>query len=193
MGCDIHFKAYLYDKNSNDYIDIDVINQKLGMDNQFPELVGYRYYSLFGLFGNTVRSVFPRLDGLTDGYPDFFRLKDPEDVECPDWYGYTHSTPTILKESLKKYQTIMNSGNIFLLNNDEEEAEKKKRIYYKREMWDYEFFSTVDGISREITGIIDLIDTYYEISKMVKFKIICDLAGYDFDIDKTVFIFWFDN
>lgn len=193
MGCDIHFKAYLYDKNSNDYIDIDVINQKLGMDNQFPELVGYKYYSLFGLFGNTVRSAFPRLDGLTDGYPDFFRLKDPEDAECTDWYGYTHSTPTILKESLKKYQTTMNSGNIFLLNNDENEAEKKKRIYYKREMWNDEFFSTVDGISREITGIIDLIDTYYEISKMVKFKIICDLAGYDFDIDKTVFIFWFDN
>ena len=193
MGCDIHFKAYLYDKNSDDYIDIDVINQKLDKDNQLPELVGYRYYNLFGLFGNTVRSEFPQLDGLTDGYPDFFRSKDPDDAECPDWYGYTHSTPTILKESLKKYQTIMNSGNIFLLNNDEDEAEVRKKIYYKKEMWNGRIFSESDSLSRAITEIIKSIDSYYKISKTVKFKIICDLAGYDFDIDKTVFIFWFDN
>ena len=195
MGCDIHFKAYLYDKNSDDYVDIDIINQKLDKDNQLPELVGNRYYDLFGLFGNDIRSRFPFLEGLTEGYPAFFEEKDPEDAKCEDWYGYTHINPIVLKDSLKKYQNMMNTGNIFLLNNDEEVAEIEKRIYYKKEKWHgySKPFSAVDSLSNEIDRIVKSIDSYYKISKLAKFKMICDLAGYDFDIDKTEFIFWFDN
>ena len=76
MGCDIHFKGYLYDRNSDDYIDIDIIN-KMGLEKPFPELVGDRYYDLFGLFGNNVRSVFPMMTGLNEGCPDWFEKKDP--------------------------------------------------------------------------------------------------------------------
>lgn len=190
MGCDIHFKGYLYDKNTKDYIDIDIINN-MGIEKKFPELVEDRNYDLFGLFGNVFRSKFPMLDGLNDGCPDWFEKKDPEDFNCPDWYGFTHSDIINMSNMLKDYQKKMNEGNIFLLNNDEEGAESLKQAYYS--VPEYMDKSNVEYLSITIDNILNCINDYYEISKDPKFNILCDLNGYSFDIDKTVFVFWFDN
>lgn len=189
MGCDIHFKGYLYDRNSDDYIDIDIIN-KMGLEKPFPKLVGDRYYDLFGLFGNNVRSVFPMMTGLNDGCPDWFEKKDPYDFNDPDWYGFTHSSLTDMVKMLKDYQKKMIEGNIFLLNNEDEDAESLKRVYYSSLNRDK---SRVEYLSISIGDILNDINDYYKISKDPKFNILCDLNGYSFDIDKTVFIFWFDN
>ncbi len=91
---------------------------------------------------------------------------------------------------LKDYQKKMIEGNIFLLNNEDEDAESLKRVYYSALNSDK---SRVEYLSISIGDILNDINDYYKISKDPKFNILCDLNGYSFDIDKTVFIFWFDN
>ena len=92
---------------------------------------------------------------------------------------------------LTKYKKKMLEGNIFLLNNDEEIAERYKQIYYSVSI--YTDMNPVECLSILIDNILNRINKYYEISKDPKFNILCDLNGYSFDIDKTVFIFWFNE
>lgn len=185
----MHFKGYLYERNSNDYIDIDVIN-KMGLEKPFPTLDDYKNYDLFGLFGNSFRSRFPMLDNLRFGFPHYIK-KDPNDIpNYSHWYG-TYSILIDMIYMLKKYKKKMLEGNIFLLNNDEEIAERYKQIYYS--VSKYTDMNPVECLSISIDDILNRINEFYEISKDPKFNILCDLNGYSFDIDKTVFIFWFNE
>lgn len=188
MGYNINSKAYLYNRNSNDYIDIDVIN-KIGIKKPFPTLIRYRYrnYSIFDLFRKSCISIYPTLDGLKVGLPNWFK-KDPGAI-FHYWYG-THSTLTDMEKMLTEYKKKMLEGNIFLLNNDEKTAERYKRVYYS--VSEDSDMSQVEYLSILIDNILNRINKYYDISKDPKFNILCDLNGYSFDIDKTVFIVWFE-
>ena len=189
MGYNIHSKVYLYNRNSNDYIDIDVIN-KIGLKKPFPTLIRYRYrnYAIFDLFRKSCISTYPMLDGLKVGFPNWFK-KDPGAIlNC--WYG-THSTLTDMKKMLTEYKKKMLEGNIFLLNNDEDTAERYKQVYYS--VSEDSDMSQVEHLSILIDNILNKINKYYDISKDPKFNILCDLNGYSFDIDKTIFIFWFEK
>lgn len=66
MGCDIHQRTFLWSKSIRRYVGPEEVCDY----SKMYELVSDRYYDLFGLFGNTVRSNYPALDSLHFGLPE---------------------------------------------------------------------------------------------------------------------------
>lgn len=187
MGCDIHNACTLYSKNTKEYIDVSVFNNK--MQRQFPDIVGDRYYSFFGLFGNTARSYYPEMKRLEWFKPAFFSELYPEDNENPDWYGFSWCSIKRLRWSFNNYIKRLSDPEKFLDHDSDEYLDFKETGKVSKYTLEEN-----EGLINYIKKFpLKNIEEYFEIAKDPKFKIICDLNGYDIDINKTIFTFWFDN
>lgn len=66
MGCDIHQRTFLWPKYVKHYVGV---GEAADYSSEYG-IVGDRYYDLFGLFGNEVRSNYSPLDCLNFGIPN---------------------------------------------------------------------------------------------------------------------------
>ena len=112
MGCDIHCKTYLWSRVENRYIDAFEIMETYPIKNEnvIPDIVGDRFYDLFGAFGNTARSYYPEMACLKDGIPPF--LSGSTLVKFLELqggnFGYVWTfLPDIKKETLR-YMKMLN-------------------------------------------------------------------------------------
>ena len=120
MGCDIHLKTFIFSKTEKRMVPLDgcLTDSRYA---SIPCIVGERNYDLFGLFGNDVRSNYPELDCLNEGFPEFLKdstvlnIQDNVDNHTRRWCWIWE-----LKKSLKEYyERLMDPRKWYEWDEDE--------------------------------------------------------------------------
>jgi len=187
MGCDIHERRFLFDKNSKKYLDVnrryssDYDNYRFDnsigefLDTRFKELTDDRYYDFFGVMGNNSRSaLYSPMKCLKYYDMEFFEELRKDDAECPDHYGFCHCSAINLRKGFQSYIRKLENG---LKGNKVKEYRKD----YDNSMISY------------LKSLVESLDKFLSIGDEAEFRILCDLMGYDIDLKKTEFVFFFDN
>lgn len=195
MGCDIHVKTYLWSNVESRYIDMFEVLE--GYDffyerSRFEDIVGDRFYDLFGAFGCESRSNYPELDCLHYGIPEFLKGSTLQRILLQRGSGDFGFVWCILKElngSILRYNRALGDPDLFYRNDPEDEAylDYKEGCYTKKEFADFHknVISGMKDIRKRIRNIRKTFTDPY--SRFV------DGDECYFDVDKTVFFIWFDN
>ena len=172
MGCDIHQSTFLWSRSTRRY----VAAGEVCSENHY-KIVGDRYYDLFGLFGNTVRSTYPALDNLNYGLPDSLPRTTKLSFEH---YGQDYHTISWillpdLYASITRYVEKLKAPARFLVEDPESFTESM----FDLPEWKDEtspLLRTVKNIQSSLKWLVEDRD-YDEV----------------IDPDKTMFLIYFDN
>lgn len=174
MGCDIHQRTFVWSRSVKHYVAVGELSD---VDDTDFRLVRDRYYDLFGLFGNTVRSCYPALDNLNFGLPD--SLPKTAKMSFKHYGTDFHTISWILLPdlyaSLTKYVDKLKNPAKFLVDNPESFTESM----FELPEWKDDTTTLISIVSLMLENVKYLVqDRDFE-------KII--------DPDKTMFLFYFDN
>ena len=190
MGCDIHVKLFFWSKLTNSYITPYEICE-YGISDSFQlETMTDRYYDFFGLFGNTTRSNYPELSRLNHGIPEGlsanFKALADYGMKNYCWYGWTWITMTDLRKSLKEYIEKLKNPALFFIPDSEEWQDIKEGIF-KIEEWKSNQTSLISYLTGILQSLNELVSGKYDDDTDYQFtNSICD-------IEKSIFVIWFDN
>ena len=172
MGCDIHQKTFLWSRSTRRYVAAEEVCEYFNY-----KIVGDRYYDLFGLFGNTIRSAYPALDNLNYGLPNSL----PRTAKLSfKYYGQDYHTISWillpdLYASITRYVEKLKAPARFLLEDPEN------------------FTESVFNLPEWKDETSSLLQTVEHIQSSLKWLI--ENRDYDkvIDPDKTMFLIYFDN
>lgn len=173
MGCDIHQRTFLWSRSIRRYVAVGEVCDY----SEHYEIVGDRYYDLFGLFGDNVRSMYPPLDNLNYGLPASL----PRTAKLSfKHYGQDYHTISWillpdLYASISRYIEKLKNPARFLVEDPDS------------------FTETMFDLPEWKEGTSFLLQAVEKIQKSLKW--IIDDRDYDkvVDPDKTMFLIYFDN
>lgn len=108
MGCDIHQKTFIWSNVEGRMVPaMGIFDED---SRRVPEIVGYRSYDLFGLFGNSARSNYPELDCFEgEEFPDFMNNLTCGAIFCDDQDAHTRRWCWLdkLKKSMLEFEVLL--------------------------------------------------------------------------------------
>ncbi len=173
MGCDIHQMTFLWSRSIRRYVAPGEVCSYA--DNY--TIVGDRHYDLFGLFGNEVRSRYPSLDSLNFGRPQSL----PRTTKLAfkhygqDYHTFSWILLPDLKLAIDRYLEKLKNPARFLVEDPDVFTES----VFDLPEWKEDntcLITAVKKISDKLGWMIEDRD----FDKVV-------------DVDKTMFMFFFDN
>lgn len=194
MGCDIHVKTYLWSKVENRYIDLFEVLESWSIASEhtdFPDIVGDRHYDLFGAFGHSGRSYYPAMDCLYYGFPPFLRgstlekfLTEPRS----GYFGFVWCLLPELSKSILRYNRALADPDLYYRNDPETDQylDYKDGLFTKEEFRRYNQ-NVIDALKEVRKKVLKIRSAVLE-----RFKN-GETGENLFDVEKTVFLVWFDN
>lgn len=175
MGCDIHQRTFLWSKSIRHYVGVGEVTS---YSSEY-DIVGDRYYDLFGLFGNEVRSNYPPLDCLNFGIPNDLLPRTARlsfKHYSTDYHTFSWALLPNLYGSVKRYIEKLKDPAKFVLDD----PESVNVALFDLPEWKEDtsrLLNAVEKISRSLGWLAEDEDRY---SKII-------------DNSKTMFMFYFDN
>ena len=193
MGCDIHVKTYLWSKVENRYVNLFEIleSQDIGSEyTEFPDIVGGRHYDLFGAFGHNGRSYYPALKCIHPGIPQFLRGSTTELIldQTSEYFGFVWCLLPELSRGILEYNRALADPDIYYRNDPESEPylDYKKGHFTKDDFRKYN--------QNVINGLKEVRKRILKLKRAVCNHFWNRITGENlFDVEKTVFLVWFDN
>jgi len=199
MGADIHMKTYVWSKIENKYIDayslcdnLDIMMREF-LTGSFPELVGDRHYDLFNLFGYHRGNSFKELDCLNYGIPDFVKETTFGKILESGYFGFCWCGINELKKELVEYKDYDTDPEKFLDHDSDIYLDwKEDPNSNQMKAFISEILEESEYLNKEIDKILEKLSFYDKIRIKDDYSYESQL-GELIDVDKTIFLFWFDN
>ena len=197
MGEDIHQRIYLKHRKTGKYVNAHAVCDWCPTEGSlFEELVPGRDYNLFSLFGSS-RGEYSPLDGAKYGMPDFL-CGTVFDEYCisSGYYGFIWFKLPDFQKSIKEYIETLKDPLKYLDKSTDAYADwtelmscvssgrkggYEEFIKYYKKWLDYHknILNSLDRINETLDRFIKIHDWCGSYSKL-------------FDINETVFLFFFD-
>lgn len=198
MGEDIHQLTYLKHRKTGKYINAhEVCDWCPSEGSLFEEIVPCRNYNLFSLFGSN-RGEYAPLADAEYGMPEFL-CDTVFDEYCMNacYYGFTWFKLPKFSKSVKEYIKTLKDPLKYLDEDTDEHADWVDLISYVKagkEDW-YEKFtkSYEEWLDYHKNILSDLKRIDETLDRFVKIDDWCGTYNKIFDINETVFLFFFDN
>lgn len=194
MGCDIFNKTYLWSRREKRYIDsYDIlVRYDIEISHLIPDIVGDRFYDLFGAFGCRSRSYYPEMSRLNYGIPPFLEgTAFGKMVSAPDTgnFGFCWIFLPDLKVSIDEYNAKLRDPELYYSDKECEQYLDYKDGFFSKEEFEKENLHVIDGLENVRKRVVQVeTDLTSETSAWRKDEIMEEV-----DVGKTVFFIWFNN
>ena len=198
MGMDIHFKTYVWLKDSQTYVDAAELVEQTE-DYLLQDLFSGRNYDIFGLFGETSRTSMKSMSCWIGGLPPADSIRKNalfstlgEDKNCC-WFGFNHAYYPALVEAIDEYlKDLANPIRYYASINDEDTIAEYRSGDRSVQAWLMD--PTIEFCKKTLIDIRDRVLLPYRVmkEKAGQSGSLEGLYGKYIDVDKTVFVDWFD-
>lgn len=201
MGEDIHTKMYIKSKVGNSagrYVSAMSVMPSFvtSRSEDFCDLFNYRSADVFSLFGST-KGEWAKIPQLNSGFPDWLMQDCPTDaaylkMPSKNYYGFNWITLRDLKTALIEYRDALTDIRKYYKKFEEPEAyEPLKQLLDGNVGSDgksfiYSWRSTAEQISEKLELLYKQVAELSEKYGTEEYRAL-------FDIEDTVFIYWFDS
>lgn len=183
---------YAYSKTEKKHIDgLQLVEHNDRDGSLFSDLINGRYYDLFSLFGS-MRGCYEQMPGGNDFMPDFLVGTSFEHVMKDfGYYGFVWYDLPTLKDELQKYRTKLQDPELYYTEDDDDYLGSLREEHpddYK-ERWAQEN----EPLTAAIDGILKNLKVYDEVKDATGEHDYYAVFNRELDIDKTIFLFYFDS
>ena len=203
MGEDIHTKAYIKSKvgsAAGRYVSAMTVMPTFiaNKTEDFCDVFNYRSKAVFSLFGST-QGEWAKIPQLNDGFPDWLMQDCPTDaaflkMPCKNYYGFTWIKLSDLKLALIEYRDALSDIRKYYSKFEDEAAYEPLKelldgvggsIGSQGKDFIRNWNETAEGISEKLASLYKHVLSLEEKYGTPDYKAL-------FDIEDTVFIYWFD-
>ena len=211
MGEDIHFRMYLKRKSDGKYVNAHEVCEWNPRGTSFAEPFEGRNYDVFSLFGSG-RGNYEPLPSINYGMPDFLQGGDFDSYcKACGFYGFVWFNVLELERDLEDFVQKLKDPCLFLDDSYDEYAEWKalrapgrktademRRLNESYAAW-YDYHGVMIGMTETLLMNVKHF-THLYCQEQVKDHDASEPArisdspyGKAFDMDETVFLFFFDS
>lgn len=188
MGEDIHQKNFIKSKITKKYTSWTDVDFGIEGNEMFPVLMDYRSYVVFSVFGSSRGDFYPMSDSeiylsdLKDDMPTEYALHQQHGL---NWYRYSIFTFKDLREKIKKYIWKLKNPLRYFPKDTDEYLDAKDGTFKKYHPCWKEDSECVSSALSEMLVKLDKAEKFYNEYK--------DVVGPLFDINESLYMFWFDS